>query len=100
MNDQERINENFQRQIDMQGGRIDVLAVKVDALSDKIDLYVEESRASRARQDEDMRELRAGLNSMGNHVRNLSVATMVGVGTSVIAVVVMIGTVIYLILTR
>ncbi|MBE8954772.1 MAG: hypothetical protein SR2Q5_03755 [Quinella sp. 2Q5] len=99
MTEQEKINQQLQRQIDMQGGRIDALAVKVDALSDKIDLYVEESRTARARQDEDMREIRASLEGVGKHVQNLTVAAMVGVGTSVIAVV-MVGTVVYSIFTR
>ena len=98
MTEQEKINENLQRQIDMQGGRIDALAVKVDALSDKIDLYVEESRVARARQDEDMREIRQDMknmqisldgkiDSMGKHVRNLSVAAIIGIATIAITVI-------------
>ena len=53
---------------------------------------------------QDMKTMQASLDSkidsMGKHVRNLSVATMVGVGTSVIAVVVLAGTVAYSILMR
>ena len=53
---------------------------------------------------QDMKNMQAGLDakidSMSKHVQNLSVAAMVGVGTSVIAVVVMVGTMVYTILTR
>ena len=104
MTEQEKINVDIQRQIDAQGARIDKLVIKVDALSDKIDAFVEESRAARERQDADIRELRQkqyadikeirnSLDGMGKHVRNLSVATIIGVGTIAI-------TVIYSILTR
>jgi len=41
MTEKERINQQLQRQIDMQGGRIDALGVKIDA-------FIEESRLARA----------------------------------------------------
>ena len=100
MTEQEKINQQLQRQIDMQGGRIDALAVNVDALSDKIDAYVEESRAARARQDEDMREIRAGLNGMGKHVQNLTVAAMVGIGAAVIGIGAIAVSVVYSVFTH
>ena len=40
------------------------------------------------------------IDGIGKHVQNLTVAAMVGVGTTVIAVVAMVGTMIYTILTR
>ena len=56
---------------------------------------------------QDIREIRSSISnmqnnidSMGKHVRNLTVAAMVGVGTTVIAVVAMVGTMIYTLLTR
>ena len=73
---------------------------KIDSVLARLDLFIEESRAARARQDEDMREIRASLASMGKHVQNLSVTAMVGVGGMFIAVGVMVGTMIYAILTR
>ena len=74
-------------------------------------MLLSRSRDWRARQDEDMREIRADMKTMqtnldakidalGKHVQNLSVAAMVGVGTSVIAVVVIVGTMVYAVLTR
>ena len=122
MTEQERINQTLQRQIDAQGSRIDLVATRVDALNGKIDAFIDESRAARNRQDEnirdrdnqrateimeirqDMRNMQASLDTkidgIGKHVQNLTVAAMVGVGTSVIAVVVMVGTVVYSMLTR
>ncbi len=49
--------------------------------------------AAQAKHDADMREIRISIDGMGKHVRNLSVATIIGVGTIAI-------TVIYSILTR
>ena len=111
MTEQERINQTLQRQIDAQGSRIDLVATRVDALNGKIDAFIDESRAARNRQDENIREIRQDMRNMqasldtkidgiGKHVQNLTVAAMVGVGTSVIAVVVMVGTVVYSMLTR
>ena len=115
MTEQEKINVDIQRQIDAQGARIDKLA-------DKIDAFVEESRATRERQDAEIRELRqkhdadmkeinqrfyakfdemdAKIDNIGNNVRSLTITAMIGVGTSVIAVVVMVGTMAYAILSR
>ena len=70
--------------------QVSVVATKVDALSDKIDLVVSELRdfknevrADRARQDEDMREIRQSLNS---NVRNMFITVIIGVGAMVVAV--------------
>ena len=63
--------------------QVAVVATKVDALSDKIDLVVTEMQANRARQDEDMREIRQSLNS---NVRNMFVTVIIGVGAMVVAV--------------
>ena len=50
--------------------------------------------------DEKIDKLDGKIDSIGKHVQNLTVAAMVGVGTSVIAVVVMVGTMVYTILTH
>lgn len=63
--------------------QVAVVATKVDALSDKIDLVVTEMQANRARQDEDMREIRQSLNS---NVRNMFITVIIGVGAMVVAV--------------
>ncbi len=63
--------------------QVAVVATKVDALSDKIDLIVSEMQTSRARQDADMREIREGLNS---NVRNMFITVVIAVGAMVVAV--------------
>ena len=70
--------------------QVAVMATKVDALSDKIDLVVSEMRdfknevrADRARQDEDMREIRQSLNS---NIRNMFITVTIGIGAMVVAV--------------
>ena len=93
MTEQERINQQLQRQIDAQNSRIDNTLAKVDML-------VSEMRDRDNQRAEDIREIRASIDGIGKHVQNLTVATIVGVGTSVIAVVVMVGTVVYSMITR
>ncbi len=63
--------------------QVAVVAAKVDALSDKVDLVVSEMQANRARQDKDMREIRIALN---NNVRNMFITVIIGVGAMVVAV--------------
>lgn len=63
--------------------QVAVVATKVDALSDKIDLVVTEMQANRARQDEDMREIRQSINS---NVRNMFITVIIGVGAMVVAI--------------
>ncbi|MBR4641270.1 MAG: hypothetical protein IKO74_00935 [Selenomonadaceae bacterium] len=63
--------------------QVAVVVTKVDALSEKVDSVVNEMRASRARQDEDMREIRTALN---NNVRNMFFTLIIGVGAMVVAV--------------
>ena len=86
--------ENDDRNLDARVTNLEkqvaVVATKVDALSDKIDLVVSELRdfknevrADRARQDEDMREIRQSLNS---NVRNMFITVIIGVGAMVVAV--------------
>ena len=65
----------------------------IQEMRDRDNQRATEIRELRQKQDADMKEIRAGLDGMGKHVRNLSVATIIGVGTIAI-------TVIYSILTR
>ena len=45
-------------------------------------------------------KLDAKIDGMGKHFQNVTIAAMVGVGTALIAVVVMVGTMVYSVLTR
>lgn len=86
-------NSNLDERVTSLERQVSVVATKVDALSDKIDLVVSELRdfknevrADRARQDEDMREIRASIDGMGKHVRNLAITSMAAIGGMAIAV--------------
>ena len=83
-------NSNLDERVTSLEKQVAVIATKVDALSDKVDLVVgelrefkNEMRASRERQDADMREIREGLN---NNVRNMFITVIIGIGAMVVAV--------------
>ncbi len=98
--------------------KINELDSRVTSLETKFEMFMQEAHDMRQEmRDRDnqraaeIRELRKDMNekidkldgkidSIGKHVQNLTVAAMVGVGTSVIAVVVMVGTMVYTILTH
>lgn len=63
------------------------LNAKIDIQNTKIDAFIEEMRdfKNEMREQNQMRaveisEIRNSINSMGNHVRNLTIAAMVGIG--------------------
>lgn len=102
--------------------RVSDLERNVDRVMTKLDMFIEESRAAREKQDADIRELRqkqdiaqakhdadmremrqdmkdmqqniyakmdnmdAKIESMGQHVRNISIAAIVGIAALVVAV--------------
>ena len=78
MTEQEIINQNLQRQIDAQTARIDNVLAKVDML-------IGEMRDRDNQRAQDIREIRNSLDGMGKHVRNLTIAAMVGMGSMTIA---------------
>ena len=91
MTEQERINQTLQRQIDAQNSRIDLLGAKFDALNDKIDTFIEESRLARTRQDEDIREMQtrfyskfdaidAKFDKISDQIHTMTIAAVVGFG--------------------
>ena len=77
--------------------RVTSLEQQVSNVVTKLDMFIEESRAARARQDADMREIRqdmkdmkanfdSKIDGMAKHVRNMSIVTIIGVATMVVAV--------------
>ena len=62
------------------------LEQQVNSVLTKLDMFIEESRAAREKHDADMREIRQNIDGMGKHVRNMSIVTIIGVATIVIAV--------------
>ena len=104
MTDQEKINTDTQRQLALQDA-------KFNAFVEEMRDFKTEMRDRDRQRSEEIREIRADMKEMqarfyakmdnmdakidniGNHVRNLSVATIIGVGTIAL-------TIIYSILTR
>jgi len=83
-------NNNLDERVTNLERQVAIVATKVDALSDKIDLVVSEMQANRVRQDADMREIRASIDGMGKHVRNLAITSMAAIGGMAIAVAAMV----------
>ena len=85
-------------------GRVDKIETRVTSLeqqvsnvSTKLDMFIEESRVAREKQDADMREfrekhdadmreIRQSIGDIGKHSRNMSIATIIGIAAMVIAV--------------
>ena len=88
--------------------RVTTLELKVDQVMTKLDMFIEESREARQRQDEDMREMRerhdadmremrqdmknmqtsldAKIDGMGKHIRNLSYTSIAAIAALVLTV--------------
>lgn len=84
--------------------RVTTLERDIDKVITKLDMFIEESREARARQDADIREMRqemkdiqkdfyqkidkmdSKIDGMGKHVRNMSVVTIIGIAAMVVAV--------------
>ena len=63
--------------------QVAIVTSNVNNLVRELQDFKDEMRASRARQDEDMREIRTALN---NNVRNMFITVIIGVGAMVVAV--------------
>ena len=88
MTEQERINENLQRQLDAQNARIDNVGTKVDALIRELKDFKDEMRERDSQRVADIREIRASLDGMGKHVRNLAITSMAAIGAMVVTVII------------
>ena len=84
--------------------RVTSLEQQVSNVSTKLDMFIEESRAARERQDnemrdfrakhdedmremrEDMRNLRSEISNLGNYFRATNITVIIGVAAMVIAV--------------
>ena len=81
MTEQEKINADVQRQIDAQNARIDTVLAKVD-------MVIDEMRDRDNQRAQDIREIRASIDDMGKHVRNLSLTAMGAIGAMVVTVII------------
>ena len=72
--------------------RLNQVENKVTSIETKVDMFIGEMRQQNQMRAAEIREIRASVNGiqnriedMGKHVRNLTVAAMVGMGTMTIA---------------
>ena len=65
--------------------RLNKVENKVTSIETKIDMFIGEMRQQNQMRAEEIREIRSSINDMGKHVRNLTVAAMVGMGTMTLA---------------
>ena len=79
MTRQEKINNEFQRQIDMQNARIDKIDVKLDA-------FIEEMRQKDNQRAAEMSEIRTSLQNIQLSGRNLNIVTLIGIAAMVVAI--------------
>ena len=93
---------DLETRIDRVEGRVSTLEVTVEKLSQKVDDYIAESRAARAKTDEELKEMRADMKEMRSDMKNLNqridntltsihnltIAAMAGIGAIAVAVVI------------
>lgn len=88
---------DLETRVDKLENRVTSLEQQVSNVATKMDMFIEESRAARERQDADIRELRqdmknmqqnldSKIDGMGKHVRNMSIVTIIGIAAMVVAV--------------
>ena len=65
--------------------RISSLEQQVATVTAKVDTFIGEMRDRDNQRAQDIREIRNSLDGMGKHVRNLTIAAMVGMGSMTIA---------------
>ena len=76
-------NSNLDERVTSLEKQVAVVAANVDALIQELNEFINELHESRARRDEDMREIRKVLN---NNVRNMFITVIIGIGAMVVAV--------------
>ncbi len=88
---------DIEKRVDKLENRVTSLEQQVSNVATKLDMFIEESREARQRQDADMREfrekhdadmreIRQKVDGMGQHVRNMFIVTIIGIATIVVAV--------------
>ena len=89
MTEQERINADVQMKLAMQDAKFNAFVEEMRDFKTEMrqqnQMRAEEARELRQKQEADMKEIRASLDGMGKHVRNLTIAAMVGMGSMTIA---------------
>ena len=88
MADLERKVEKLDERVTSLEIQFSALMAKVDKTIDEIHDIRQEMRDRDNQRAEDIREIRASLENMGRHVRNLSLTAMGAIGTMVVTVII------------
>lgn len=86
MTRQEKINTEFQRQIDLQNARIDKIDTKLDGVIKSLEDFKEEMRDKDNQRAAEMAEIRTGLQNLQLSGRNTNIMMFIGIAAMVIAV--------------
>lgn len=99
MTEQERINSEVQTKLALQDAKFDAFVQEMrdfkNEMREQNQMRAAETQALRQKQEADIREIRASIDGMGKHVRNLAITSMAAIGGMAIAVGAMVVTVIY-----
>ena len=94
MNDQDRINQDFDKRITNLERQVSETTINVNGLIRALQDFKEEMRDRDNQRAADIREIRASisnmqnsLDGMGKHVRNLAITSMAAIGGMVITVI-------------
>lgn len=91
MTEQEKINAEVQTKLALQDAKFNMFVQEMrdfkTEMRDRDNQRATEIMELRQKQEADMKEIRNSLDGMGKHVRNLSVATIIGVATIAITVI-------------
>ena len=115
MTEQEKINFDVQQQLALQDAKFNMFIQEMrdfkTEMRDRDNQRAAEIREMRQKHDADMKEMNqrfyakfdamdAKIDNIGNNVRSLTITAMIGVGTSIIAVVVLVGTTIFAVMSH
>jgi len=84
---------DLETRVDKLEGRVSSIEITVEKLSQKVDDFIAESRAARAKTDEELKEMRAEMKTLNQrmdstlkNIQNLTVAAMVGIGAAILGI--------------
>ena len=69
-------------------GQVSELTANVNSLIRELKDFKDEMRGRDKQRVEDIREIRASIDSMGKHVRNLAITSMAAIGAMVVTVII------------
>ncbi|MBR1397369.1 MAG: hypothetical protein IJ563_07540 [Selenomonadaceae bacterium] len=77
---------NIEERVDKLETKFNTLEQQVSNVTTKLDMFIDESRAARERQDADMREIRTEMSSLASSFRSMNITVIIGIAAMVIAV--------------